>query len=96
MHVLEFSLKLSQPFAHHSAAFSIILVGKSDCRFLRLASGTTKQGGCAKIVHSGSVHRLEDRRIMSPGSCRVIMVRLSCADVMLIIIAGSKLAAHFP
>jgi hypothetical protein len=27
MHVPEYSLKLSRPFAHHNAAFSIVVVG---------------------------------------------------------------------
>ena len=38
MHVPEYSLKLSRPFAHHSAGLSAIVVGNQIAEYLRYAA----------------------------------------------------------
>jgi hypothetical protein len=38
MHVPEYSLKLSRPFAYHSAAFSIVVIGNQIADSTRLTA----------------------------------------------------------
>jgi hypothetical protein len=88
MHVPEYSLKLSQPFAHHSAAFSIIVVGNQIAEYLLPRDGgsavaqwhRTPGSGClrrrraAALAQYWSRHRGE----LNGGSWRSCQAQISC------------------
>ena len=64
----------------------------------RLATGITKRGGCAQIIHSGAgaVHWPGDRRIMSPVCQRTLIVMSTCVNASAAVAVSRDLAAYLP
>jgi hypothetical protein len=70
MHVPEYSLKLSRPFCHHSAAFSIIVVGNQIADYaLPVDAGLT----------AGEVHRTACPGAVFPRSAPIDRIASAAA-----------------